>query len=160
MQMFETISVMIVLLLLLVFGLIIYGQNKGEKIKEKGETYRELDLVELAQISYSLPEIQCSFAEVTDFGCIDKYKAKQLSKIINKSITTTSGYEYLYYRSIFGSASVNITIIANDGSKENFQIYGLRRNFTERRPLYMPIIIYDPVTDKNNFGVMTVEKLN
>ena len=97
---------------------------------------------------------------MTDYGCIDYYKAVYLAKMINESQLSASGYEYFYYREIFGNSRISIQKILNDGSNESFVFYESNRSWKSRKAIHMPIIIYDAINDSNNFGVMKVEKFS
>jgi len=84
-QMGESVAIIIIILILIIFSFIFYSKIKASSITEKDVLFQELDIVKLSQIVYSLPEIQCSFAEVPDYGCIDRIKVDELSSMISNS---------------------------------------------------------------------------
>ncbi|MBC8500600.1 MAG: hypothetical protein ISS25_01015 [Nanoarchaeota archaeon] len=157
-QMGESIAIIIVLLILMVFAFIFYSRIKEASIMEKKTLFEELDVVKLAQIAYSLPEVQCSFAEVPDYGCIDKLKFIYLAKMINESFDGSNKSIYFYYRELFGTAKISLDKIENNGDIESWDLYKTNRTWSSKNTIFMPIVLYDPSTDKNTFGVLVVEK--
>lgn len=159
MQMGETIAVIIVVIFLIVLGLVFYSKIKAQSLQEKKVVFEELDVVKLSQLSYSLPEIQCSFAEVSEHGCIDLLKFNYLAEMINNSYTSSSDKTaYFYYRELFGTSRISLQIINNTGFASEKELYETNRSWTIKNTVYMPTNIYNPITQKNSFGVLVVEK--
>ena len=157
-QMAETIAIIIVVMIILILGMIMYSKIKEQDLNKKKNQFNELDIVKLSQIVYNLPEIQCSFAEVADYGCIDKLKLKALAEIITNSYP--SGKEYFYYKEIFGNSNISIQIIYPDNTVSEIELY-----HTDIKPksvsiMRMPIIVLEPATDKTDFGVLIIKKFD
>ena len=154
----ESIAIIIVLLMLMIFAFIFYSRIRIATIQEKQVLFTELDIIKLSQIAYYLPEVQCSFSEVTDYGCIDSLKFFYLSEIINTSFYGDDKEAYLYYRELFGIARISLETIMNDGNSQTWVLYAANRSLPSRNIIFMPTIVYDPIEDKNNFGVLKVEQ--
>jgi len=155
MQMGESIAIIIIVLILLIGSLTFYAKLKSASINNKKSLFQELDVVKLSQITYSLPEIQCSFAEVSDYGCVDSLKFKYLSDIINSS---SNNQVYFYYRDLFGTSKIYLETINNSGNITYYELYYNKRNSTGNSSVFMPTIVYDPINNTNTFGILTVVK--
>ncbi|MBU1201828.1 MAG: hypothetical protein KJ583_02515 [Nanoarchaeota archaeon] len=154
MQMGESIAIIVIVLLLIVGSMVFYAKIKAASIGEKKSLFQELDVIKLSQVAYGLSEVQCSFAEVSDYGCIDILKFTYLSNLIN----TSSGKTYFYYRELFGTSKIYLKSINNTGGVTYYELYHNKRNSTGNSSTFMPTIIYNPITGHNTFGILTVVK--
>lgn len=154
MQMGESIAIIVIVLILIIFGLVFYARVKAVSIDQKASLFEELDIVTVAQIAYSLPEVQCSFAEVVDYGCVDLLKFKFLGDIIKNSFTTGDD-TFFYYRNIFGRSKISMQII-NYQSTQELILYDAGEGRTQNN-IRMPLNAYNPIMDENLFAVLVVE---
>ena len=160
MQMAESIAIMVVVLILLIFALVFYGKVKESSIIQKKSLFQELDVVKLSQIAYSLPEVQCSFASVVDYGCIDLLKFEYLSEMINNSFHN-EGKVYFYYRELFGTSNISLTTYENNYGNNYYEIHNLyetNKSWSSKSVIYIPMTAFDPITNENKFSVLKVEK--
>ncbi|NQU98092.1 hypothetical protein HQ533_01380 [Candidatus Woesearchaeota archaeon] len=157
-QMGESIAIIVILLILMIFSFVFYSKFKETDIQEKKSLFEELDVVKLSQIAYALPELQCSFAEVADYGCIDILKFKYLAQIITDSFSgegESGRKEYFYYRQLFGTSKISLQNVMDNSILE---LYSTNRTWISKSVVYMPVVIYNPISDTNSFGVLVVEK--
>ncbi|MBU0471769.1 MAG: hypothetical protein KKF89_05215 [Nanoarchaeota archaeon] len=153
-QMGESIAIIIIIMILIIFALVFYSKIKEVDISEKKILFQDLDLIELSQIIYSLPEIQCSFAEVVDYGCIDLLKYYELAKIINESFKDDK-IQYFYYRQLFGNTKISLETIKDE---KTVNLYNSNRTWTSKSVMNMPIIAYNPINDTKLFATLNIEK--
>ncbi len=157
----ESISIIIVIMILIIMAFVFYGKVRQTDIQEKSNEYEELDLIELSQIVYQLPEIQCSFAEVADFGCVDILKFKYLGIMISGSQNSANDYTFNYYRKIFGTSKIWVQIISNDdNSTINMTLYENNRSLTHTSPIFMPVVVYNATNHQKSFGILNVEQIS
>lgn len=156
----ESIAVIIIIIVLITFGFVFYGKVKSSSIGEQKVLFEELDAVKLSQVVYALPEIQCSFAGGADYGCVDLLKFISLSNIINESHYGHDQTNYFYYREIFGKARISIDRMNAAGFTDNLELYVGNNTWTSKSTIYMPIVLYNPIDDSNDFGVLTIEKFH
>ncbi|MFC2135434.1 hypothetical protein ACFLTH_12545 [Bacteroidota bacterium] len=160
-QMGESIAIIIIVLILIIFTFIFYGKIKASDISEKKSLFEEVDVVKLSQIIYSLPEIQCSFAKVPDYGCVDLLKVKYLEELINDSQKSGGANPkiFFYYRELFGNSKITVQMIDIETEElTNIKLYETNQTWTSKNTVFMPLIVHNPITEFDSFGVMIVEK--
>ncbi|MFH1770457.1 MAG: hypothetical protein ABH828_02770 [archaeon] len=151
--------IIIIVMILIILALVFFAKIKESDIQEKKGEIEELDLVKLSQVAYSLPEIQCSAVEVTDYGCIDLLKFVYLSEIITKNYEESVNKKiYFYYRELFKTSRIGLEIIKNDGEVFSWELYASDKEYNSKTPLYMPVVVFNATNDQNYFGILMVEK--
>ena len=166
-QMGETMMIMIILIILLVVGLLFYGKLKGGDLEAKLGEVEELDIVKLSEVAYNLPEIQCTISQVADYGCIDKVRVEKLTAKLDKTGKWSDGPEYYYYRELFGKSTIRIEEYSI--KEQKFKTIYMLYNYTQKagitdndnvsvQQINMPLIIHDPKTQLNSFGILKVFK--
>jgi hypothetical protein len=161
MQMFESISVIIVLTVLILFGIVFYSKMQKQSIQEDTRSQTALSAVELSQRMASLPELSCSAATVRDASCIDVYKAYAFQGIMKDPVA------YDYYNYLFGNARIELSIIYTGTTEIDFPTEMLlyENNATNAKegsylqnaiPVRIPFSVYNPVTQETYLGVLNV----
>jgi hypothetical protein len=152
MQMVENIAILIVIVFILMFGFIFYSRLHSGKIVERHREYSELELVEATQKIINLPELSCSIESVVDVSCVNKLKAEAFLEL-----NLTKDY-FEYYNSMFGFSRVSIKSVFPDNNTD-FLIYEnkFESDFNEDS-IFVPITIYDSITQEYNFGYIQVTK--
>jgi len=147
-QMLETISVLAIASILILLGLIFYsGMLKSSIEVEKGEG-TQLDAIKIAQRSSFLPELQCSQDNIIIDNCINILNLEALSEIINEN--------EIYYFDKFSFSRIIVTKIYPDN--EEWILYNRPlEQYSNKIVTNSPILLFDPVEDKNYFGVMSIE---
>ena len=147
-QMMETLAVLLVFFVLIIIGIVFYSKVLGGNLETQKEESIQLSAIKVAQRASTLPELQCSEDNIVSDNCIDIFKLEAASGIIKQNEL------YYYDRLLFSSVKVN-------------QIYPISREWMlYERPLEefsnkivtnIPISLFDPVSNKNSFGIMNVE---
>ena len=147
-QMMETLAVLLVFFVLIIIGIVFYSKVLGGNLETQKEESIQLSAIKVAQRASTLPELQCSEDNIVSDNCIDIFKLEAASGIIKQNEL------YYYDRLLFSNVKVN-------------QIYPISREWVlYERPLEefsnkivtkIPISLFDPVSNKNSFGIMNVE---
>ncbi|MEM2115830.1 MAG: hypothetical protein QXD62_02920 [Candidatus Woesearchaeota archaeon] len=147
-------SVAIILFFIVILGLffIFYSRLQVQKVEEKKHEDAVKILFDKFKILTSLDELKCTLIGVERKTCLDLVKIEQFSNSINSSDFVRS-----YYSSIFGSSSINITIIYSvDESYLNKSIILYDLKTTTKNSLFFeyPVSIYNPYRKKTYFGLV------
>jgi hypothetical protein len=159
-QMGESIAIIIIITFLIVLSFIFYSKVKEQDISSSESLFKELDLVEMAQIASSIPEVQCSFIEVSDSSCLDVLKVEALSKIVENSFLGNDKTVFYYYRELFGRGKISIKEIRLDGSINEWILYETDNASLSLNTINVPISLYNPLDDERSFGVLEVNKFS
>jgi len=161
-QLGETIFIVIFILLIIIFGLVFFSGAEKEQIQKQQAKYADLSTVSLAQFASSLIELSCSKKGVEDLSCYDLRKLEAFALLLNDTSKIDMTREYYFTQ--LGNAKIEV---------EQIYPYNMSILLYENRiypddpevqlvengkPVLIPLTLYDPVTRKNNFGVMTVTK--
>ena len=146
--MMETIAVLFILFILVVMGFVFYAKIlKGNLELQKEESVQQ-NAIEVAQRAASLPELQCSEDNIVSDNCIDLLKLKSASEIMQQNDV------YYYDRLLFSKITVN-EIYPDDNE---WTLYSRPlEDFSNKITTSIPISLFNPIQNKNAFGIMTVE---
>jgi len=146
--MLETMAVLFIFFLLVVMGLVFYAKVLSGNIDFQKEESIQLNAIEIAQRASSLPELQCSLDNIVSDNCIDIIKLDVASDILVEN-------EVFYYdRLLFSRITVREIYPGNN----EWTLYDRPREDSEdKRVTQIPISLFDPISNKNSFGVMFVE---
>ncbi len=146
--MMETIAVLLIFFILVVIGLVFYTNVLKGSIEIQKEESIQLNAIEVAQRASSLPELQCSEDNIVSDNCIDVIKLQIAADIINAN-------EIHYYDKLLFSKII-ISEIYPD--KKEWTLYDRPlAQFSNKIVTNIPISLFDPVSNKNSFGIMNVE---
>lgn len=153
----ESIFVVIIIMLLIVFGIVFATNAEKDEIQAKKEKFQELDSITLSKYASSLSELQCSLLDVTELSCFD------VDKVI-AFINVTKLYPEIsaeYYFTQFGNANISIQEIYP--GNRNWQVYyndlGANKSADSKLTL-IPISLYNGINKKKSFGVLYVQSFN
>jgi hypothetical protein len=155
-KMMETISVLLVFLILLTFLLIFYiGMGKSSAGKAADEK-SNLRAVEIAQQASYMPEFQCSSKNIITENCFDILKLRVFMQFTHNSLEGNKMLNTTYY-DIFKNSRISINELY-PGDAE-FIIYDRkpRKERYESRSSHIPISIYEPVLGEYYFAILEVE---
>lgn len=153
-QIGETITVLFVFFILITIGFIFYVKVIRGNIESDIEDVSQQKSIEIAQRAMFLPELQCSENSVKEIkNCIDILKLESAKDIINKKENDIYYYDLLEFSDIKVSQ-----IYPANPSISNLNIYSRKiQDFKNKFVTNVPVSLYDPVTKKYAFGVMTIE---
>ena len=149
-QIFETIVVVLVFLVLVAISFILYGKL----IRGNLETYKEESAqsisISIAQRTIFMPELQCSNDNIIKESCIDKLKMESAKNLISK------GQNQIYYYDLLEYSDIKVRQIYPED--KNWELYSNKlTNFKNRFITNVPISIFNPETKLYGFGILTIE---
>lgn len=149
-QIGETIAVLFVFFMLIVIGFIFYVKVIKGNIENEKEEISQLKSVAIAQRVMFLPEVQCSEDNIIIDNCIDILKLDSAQSVMKQN--------ELYYYDLLEFSDVNIQQIYPNEAK--WSIYSRKTDdFTGKFVTNVPISLYNPVTRRHAFGVLSIETL-
>ncbi len=150
-QIGETIAVLFVFFILIIIGFIFYVKVIKSNIELEKEELSQLKSIGIAQRVMFLPEVQCSEDNIIIDNCIDILKLDSAQSLMKEN--------EIYYYDLLEFSDVNILQIYPKETKWN--LYSRRTtDFKNKFVTNVPISLYDPVTRKHGFGVLTIETLS
>ena len=152
----ETIGILVVFFILILFGIIFYAQYQKSAIREQQDAATGKRAVATSLKVFYLPELRCTKGSDEAFtACVDAHKVSIFQNEMNEN--------YNFYANIFGKSYISLhNIIKNDTT----EIYnGTPSKWTKKIPIRFPIFIYDAmepgtckdVSGRCDFGVMSVD---
>lgn len=147
-QMMETIAVLFIFFILVVVGFVFYAKILKGNLEQQEEESVQLNAIEVAQRASSLPELQCSEDNIVSDNCIDLLKLEAASQIMQQNDV------YYYDRLLFSKITVNEIY---PDSKEWALYSRPLEDFSNKITTSIPISLFNPIENKNSFGIMTVE---
>lgn len=145
-KMTETIGIIIIFFVIVLFALIFYSQYQKSALTKQKQEILAKDVISLSLRTAYLQEIRCE--QTTETGtCIDLYKLDALKQVIQENET--------FYSNLFGTANIYFKDIIN---KITYDIYNnTLPDFTKKTRITTPILLRDVTKDKNYFGVLYVD---
>ncbi|MBW2996271.1 hypothetical protein KY332_03150 [Candidatus Woesearchaeota archaeon] len=146
-KMFESIAVLVVFFILLMFGLMFYSQVQKASFQREMEQIRIEKAIDTAQRVFFLPELNCIGTH--DVDCLDELKLENAESIIKENS--------VYYQDIFGFSNVEIQKIYPE-SIDSWQLYDVPRpKYTGIISVQFPVSLYDPIEDLYSFGILYID---
>ena len=140
----ETIAVLLVFFIILVFVMIFYISYRSSSIEEKQKEFYSRQAAQLAMEAVNMPELECSGAGIElGVDCFDKMKVEAISLLVEKSIELRAGL----YQEKFGNSKVILREIYNMGSMEetNYTIYSREPENKQDEYFFQTLVsIHDP----------------
>ncbi|MBW2993068.1 hypothetical protein KY317_00665 [Candidatus Woesearchaeota archaeon] len=156
-KMTETIGILVIFFILLLFGIIFYAQYQKSSIKKQETLFLEKQAVASSLKTIFLQEIRCEETETTG-TCIDLYKLHMLKAKIEDD--EEKDYKN-YYSNVFYGMKVSVK---NHVLGDEIILYESPVNWTRKTNVQTPIIIRDSAFIQNDlfikrdyFGVLNVE---
>lgn len=154
-QNMETITVVIIIIILIIFGIVYAGKQRGLAIEREKQATENLRAMEIVTSTLNLDFLKCSQGGTTQSACVDYYKILALSEHALKS------ENQMHFFQLLGNSDINVTIHRNiSSSDENQVIIQLFESINTENlsaiRISTPIIVRDPITRMNYFGLMEV----
>lgn len=147
-KMGENIAILLVFFLLLGLGLIFYWVFFRQSAEKESTEIFDMRTIEIYQKIFFLPELQCTDNNIVKDGCIDIIKAMALKKYLDEYPD-----ERVFYYNIFGFSDVTIIDIE---TTEEVTIYSNTIENTSKSKTRIPVLIYNPIQSKYDFGVAEI----
>ena len=151
-QIGETIAVLFVFFILIGIGFIFYAKFIRENVEEEKEEFFQQRSIGIAQRVMFLPELQCSEDIVKEIkNCIDVLKLESAADIIKRKENEVYYYDLLEFSKITLTQVYPLNPLISD-----LEIYN-RENFENKFLTNVPISLYNAITKKYAFGILTIE---
>lgn len=154
-RMAETIGVLFIFFILVIFGIIFYYQFQKVALKEKQEEFLANRAIITSLKTVYLPELTCTKGEAEAEGnCFDLFKLRDSSSMFQ-------GHLNDYYYHLFGYANISITKLY-PLPQEKWVIYAKEKpSWKSKEPTYFTVSLRDESTGSDaplyNFGYLQVE---
>ncbi|HSU73223.1 MAG TPA: hypothetical protein VLJ21_05240 [Candidatus Binatia bacterium] len=148
-KMFESLAVLVVFFFFLIFGASFYFKLQESSVKRQMEENAQLKVIQIAQKSLTLPELECSRIGVQRENCVDELKARKFAELL-----TNENVQVDYFKT-FEYAKVSVHKIYPDA--DEVVIYDKEDpNRQESRVAQIPVLLYLPETNHYAFGYLEV----
>lgn len=160
----ETIAVLFIFFILLVFGLIFYAQFQKSAIKEKQEELFAKRSMEIALQVLFLPELVCSERSLTEDNCFDMLKVQAVAAEhffaggSDEERTREEQERRDYYFGIFSYATIKVQQLPvnTDEELEEYVLYDRPKpDFTQSQPAFFVIALKEG-SDTHHFAYLNV----
>ncbi|MBW2965811.1 hypothetical protein KY342_01765 [Candidatus Woesearchaeota archaeon] len=133
----ETIGVLVVFFILILFAFIFYAQYQKSAIREQQEAATVKRAVATSLKAFYMPEIRCTRGfDVAFTACVDLDKADIFSNNVEENFN--------FYSNIFGKAEIYLIKDVLNSTEIRIQIYnGSPEEFTKKIPIRFPVSVYD-----------------
>ena len=148
-KMAETLGVIFVFLVLVVFGFMFYARFQRATFKTVLQEEQEKRSVEGAQRAFTLPELQCAANNIVIDNCIDILKLEALSRMVQADSAL-----HLSYYDFFESSKIAVKQLY-PGMQE-WNLYERTTNNSGSLFTPLPVSLYDPIARRYNMGVVEV----
>jgi hypothetical protein len=146
-QMMETIAVLLIFFIIVIIALVFYMNIAKSQISDQLDQSHQRDRASIAQKASTLPELECM--RTTYQNCIDIYKIAPAQDLMQQNA--------IEYFDLFAYSEITIYKIYPE-PVENWTIYEkLPSTIKSTLANQFPILLYDPITDSNYFGLMEVK---
>ncbi len=154
-KMTETIGVLVVFFILILFGIIFYVQYQKGTIREQKEAAIVKRAIATSLKTFYLPELRCTKAfDVAFTACVDIYKAEIFAEKLDDN--------YDFYFNIFGKSHIYLQDIIKNQTIELYN--GTPAKWAKRIPIRFPVLVYNApapgscgdITGVCDFGVLSV----
>lgn len=146
-KMAETIAILFIFFVILMFGFIFYARIQRGNYLQKVQEISTLKGIQIAEKVSFFPEVRCSFNNVPTEDCIDLYKLKAASENINNN--------RLFYYGIFEYSRVIVEQIYPQNN--TWTLYdNPKPDYSDLITTPIPLNIYNPITNEFSYAVMTV----
>lgn len=162
-HMTETIAVLFIFFILLVFGLIFYAQFQKGAIKEKQEELFAKRAMETALRVLFLPELVCSERSLTEDNCFDLLKVQAVAAErffdggLDEEHTPEEQERQDYYFSIFSYATIKVHQLSIEGEELPEQVLydHPKPHFIKSQPAFFVIALKES-PEKYHFAYLNV----
>lgn len=149
-RMTETIAILFIFFLLVLFGLLFYSRIQSSMLEREQEEDKTLKSIQIAQKVSYFPELQCTTQAELVSGCIDIKKLESFQEIINQAEQNK-----LYYFQVFEYSKVYVEQIYPEN--KTWEIYDLRRpEYKGELKIPVPVALHEPIEDVFFFGVLNI----
>ena len=151
-KLFESIAVLMVFVFIVAIGLRFYGNVQRQALLDARNEFTQLDALKSSLILSNLPEMQCSVEGFGQTSCLDWYKVQAWDRLMNDPDNLAY---FDYYLPILGESEIVVDVIYP--ASQTFVVYNASRPNTSFDQISFPILVYDPLGDRNHFAMLRIK---
>ena len=154
MHMTETVAVLFIFLILVLFGIVFYYKYQQVALKEEQQHLLASRAMDTTLKVLFLPELMCSRLDAeSEDNCFDMLKLRSVNN-------TFSVYLTQYYFGLFSYARISVMSLYPE--RQEFVLYDKPKpGFTQREPTYFVVALRDEIAGQGQpsygYGYLTVE---
>lgn len=148
-QMGESIAVLFIFFILVVFGFAFYSNIMKGSAKSQNDENAQMNAITIAQRVSFLPELQCSKDNVIIEGCLDLYKLNYIGTLLNES--------NVYFYDMFMTSTITVVQEMPPDPKVWVFYNHTPKGYKTRLSSFIPVSLYNDTTKKFNFGILVVD---
>ncbi len=150
-RMSETIAVLFIFFVLILFGIIFYYNFQKVSIKEKQEEALAIRAIETTLKTLYLPELICSngYGNEVEDNCFDLTKMKHAQELIVEKED--------YYFSLFGYSKITVYQLYPEGADPLVLYEKVKPDWTSKEPTYFVVALRDGLTGLENYKFAYLE---
>jgi len=150
-KMFESIAILVVFFILIMFGFMFYTSIQKGEFQEEQQEAIVLNAIKISEQISFLPELQCSRDNIPEEDCIDLLKLSAASGVISSNRET--------YFEMLGYSDISVEEVYP--TADSWQLYDYpKEDYIDKLATQFPISLYDPTTDSYYYGVLYVNIYN
>lgn len=153
-KMFETMGVLVIFFFLLVAAASFYFQIQKSSLQRELDKQAQLRAIQVVQSALHMPELDCSFVSIQKDNCFDKQKLAALGSHLG--LNPEDDYLVDYYN-LFGFSNIAITKLYPVAEPAQVLYRNIPEKYKSKLSTQSPILIYDAVAGRYDFGVIEVE---
>ena len=156
MQITETIAILFIFFILLLFGIIFYFRFQQSAFQEKQEELLGARAMEATLKALFMPELICSKGEAgSEDNCFDVLK-------LDAAIATLQDHLDDYYFEIFSYATITVHQVYPDKEEKTWIVYDKSKpDYTRKEPTFFVVTLKNELAGstlaKYSFGYISVE---
>jgi hypothetical protein len=153
-KLFESIAVLIVFVFLVAIGMKFYTNAQLSSLREAQSDFSQLDAVKTSVVLSHLPEIGCSEDGLAQSTCLDLFKIIAWNTLLHGPDSLVFVDSYL---PLLGFSEITVTrLYPLYLAGNSWTIYNASVENVSSDLLQIPMLLYDPVKDKHQFGVLKI----
>ncbi len=158
-QIGEIVAVLVVFFVITIIGFVVYFNVLRGEVEDQTEEFRDIGSIGVVQNFLALPELQCSENNVVKENCVDMVKLKISSNCGKLWCEEEIKKDSAGYFDLFGFSKIVVKQVYP--SPDEWVVYDnpIYQPSTAEAPglkTNVPIILFDPIDKRNNFGVLEV----
>jgi preprotein translocase subunit YajC len=152
-KMGESVAVMVVFFILLMFGFTFYSKFQEYSYKKEMEKQNQLKVLQVSQKASYIPELQCTIQNVQTDNCFDMQKINYFNKL------TESENEHVYYYNLFGNSLIYVEDIFPN--PENYTVYNASLEDVQDAEFEVltsnvPVALFNASSNKYAIGILRI----
>lgn len=156
-RMSETIAILFIFFILIMFGIVFYYRYSQVAFKEKQEERLEAKAMEITLKALFLPELGCSRGEAeAEDNCLDLRKLKAAEGVFSRYWTE-------YYFGLFPYANITVERVYPEPREKLFRYEKPKPDWQRKEATYFVVALKDEIEEAGaegegySLGVLTVE---